>query len=323
MKTFIKKTTQFMVAIAIVTAVVTISSCGEKKAKAVKVSKDYVHNTILRKVRLGDGIPLAINLSVRWKIEDYANFSTQFASANQFDSLILSPRKFELANNVSNTYLNVDTLFNSQRQEFITDLKSYIKNNLGEEGITIKEVIVSDIIFPKTFLDSKEKIALQEQEMETIRKQSAINVERAEANKLQTLADGQVAMKQAEVEAKVQKIKAETEKSVRASRLAKAETQKQVDKLKAQADATRKKLLAKARLEEKTDLKDLDIKKKDQMAQMEFNNDMRMAKLCTDNPTYATYMVNKELASKVQIAVLPSGQDASVFNGLLGNASAK
>jgi len=307
-------------ALVLIAAVSTFTSCGEKKQKTpIKVSKDFVHKSVLNKVRLGDGIPLAINLSVRWKIEDYAKFSKEFPTADKFDSLVLTPRKLELANDVSNNYLNVDTLFNYQRHEFIADLKAYLKMNLGEEGITIKEVIVSDIIFPSSFLDSKEKIALQKQEMETIRNQSAINLERAEANKLQEEANGQVAMKKAEVEAKVQKIKAQTEKSTRISRLARAETEKQVAKMKAQADATRKKLLAKADLEKKKDLKDLEIKRLDEMAALEFNNDMRMAKLCTDNPVYATYMVNKELASKVQIAVLPNNQDASVFKGFLGN----
>jgi hypothetical protein len=36
-----------------------------------------------------------------------------------------------------------------------------------------------------------------------------------------------------------------------------------------------------------------------------------------ENPAYASFMVNKELASKVQIAVLPSGSDANVFGDLL------
>ena len=44
--------------------------------------------------------------------------------------------------------------------------------------------------------------------------------------------------------------------------------EKQVAKMKAEADATRKKLLAKAALEEKTDLKDLEIAKQEEIAQI-------------------------------------------------------
>ena len=310
-------------AIAIILFTASMQSCKKREVIAAKESRDFVHNAVLQKVRLGDGIPLAIDVSVRWKIEDYASFKKQFKSANEFDSLVLMPRKLELANNVSNDFDHVDTLFNSKRQTYIKALKTYLMNNLGEKGIVIKEVIISDIIFPKSYLDSKEKLAMQQQELHTIRKQSIINVERAEANKRQAEADGKVTMTKAEVNAKVQRINAETEKSIRATRLAKAETEKQVAKLRAESDAAKQKLLAKARLEEKTDLKNLEINRQDEMAKMQFDNDMRMAKLCTDNPVYATYMVNKELASKVQIAVLPNNQDASVFNSLLGKSSAR
>lgn len=298
-------------------------SCTKKKKETVKESRDFVHHSILQKVRLGDGIPLSIDVSVRWKVEDFASFKKQFSNSNEFDSLVLTPRKLELANIISNQFDHVDTLFNSKRQTYIKAMKEYLKNNLGEPGIAIKEVIISDIIFPKSYLESKERLAMQQQELQTIRKQSIINIERAEANKRQAEADGKVTMTEAEVNAKVQRINAETEKSIRATRLAKAETEKQVAQLRAESDAAKQKLLAKARLEEKTDLKNLEINQKNELAKMQFENDMRMAKLCTDNPVYATYMVNKELASKVQIAVLPNNQDASVFNSLLGKSSVR
>lgn len=323
MKNSIQKTLTSFLTVVLIGLLFSLNSCQKKEQLPKKVSRDFVHNCILNKVRLGDGIPLAIDLSVRWNIEDYEAFQKQFSNANEFDSLVLMPRKLELANNVSNDFDNVDTLFNTQRHQYITALKSYIKANLGEKGITIKEVIISDIIFPRSYLDSKEKLAMQEQELQTIRKRSIMNIERAKAAKRQAEADGVVSMTKAEVNAKIQRINAETEKSIRATRLAKAETEKQVSKLQAEAQAVKKKLMAKARLEEKTDLKNLEINKQNEIAKMQFDNDLRMAKLCSDNPVYATYMVNKELASKVQIAVLPNNQDASVFSNLLGKSASK
>ncbi len=320
-KTFKKSGITFLLCSILLTSI--FSSCNKQPEVIAKVSQDYVHNSTLEKVRLGDGIPLAIKISVRWKIEDYNNFVKQFPNADKFDSLVLAPRKLELANNISNKYPSVDTLFNTHRHKFISELKSYLKSNLGKEGIVIKEVIVSDIIFPQTFLKSKEKLALQQQELQTIKKQSAIDVQRAKSNTLRAEANGKVNVTKAKVDAKLQQIKAETEKSIRASRLAKAETEKQVSKLREQSDATRKKLLAKASLKGKIDLRDMELSRKKQVQQMEFDSDMRMAKLFSDNPVYATYMVNKELASKVQIAVLPNNQDASVFNSLLGKTSSK
>ena len=310
----------------------TTTGCKEEKlTPPTVISRDQVFQSSLYDVRLGDGIPLDVELSVRWKIEDYQKFSLQFESPDHYDSLILAPRQHELANKVSNTYHNVDSVFTIQRHQFINELKSYMKQHLGEEGIQIKEVIVSELKFPSSYTSSREVLATQEQELERIRRQSIIDLENRNAAKEQAEAQGKVDMAKAEMEAKVQKIKAETEKSIRASRLAKAETEKQVSKLQAIAESERQELMAKADLKKREGLKDLEIQKQKELnlialekqKQQEaivFNKDLQMAKLCTENPAYANYMVNKELASKVQIAVLPSSQDASVFNNLLNNS---
>jgi len=319
--------------IGLLTAVVLIismPSCKDEVVTPTKITRDQVYHSTLQSVRLKDGVPLNIKVAVRWKIADFVKFSEQFESPNKYDTLILAPRQLELANDVSNKYINVDTLFNSQRHQFISDLKTYLMANLGEDGVEIKEVIVSDVIFPYNYTNGKEKLALQQQDLERIRKQAEINEENANASKRQAVSNGQVLMAQAEQNAKVQKIKAETEKSIRLSKLAQAETQKQVSVLTAESEAKRRVLLAKADLTSKKDLKNLrmqeqrdrdkiEIDKKVKLEQVAFDTDMRMAKLCSDNPVYATYMVNKELASKVQIAVLPNNQDGSVFNSLLNN----
>ena len=311
---------------------ITTTGCKEEKLTPPKViSRDQVYQSELYNVRLGDGIPLNIDLSVRWKIEDYEKFSLQFESPDHYDSLILAPRQLELANKVSNNYANVDSVFTVQKHEFVNNLKSYLKQHLGEPGIEIKEVIIADIGFPGSYTNSRETLATQEQELERIRRQSVIDLEQRNAAKEQAEAQGQVDMAKAEMEAKVQKIKAETEKSIRASRLAKAETEKQVSKLQAQAEAERQALMADADLKKRKGLKDLELQKQKELnllaldkereqEAIKFNQDLQMAKLCSENPTYANYMVNKELASKVQIAVLPSSQDASVFNNLLNNS---
>jgi regulator of protease activity HflC (stomatin/prohibitin superfamily) len=309
-----------------------LSSCKNETIVPEKISKDLVYSSTMQDVRLGDGVPLDISLSVRWKIEDYNKFSTQFESPNHFDSLVIAPRQLELANIVANHYDNVDSVFTGQRHAFVSELKAYLINHLGEEGVTIKEVIVADVIFPSTYTSAMEQLAMQEQELERIRKQSILELEKSISQRKQAEEDGKVAMAKAEMNAKVQKINAETEQSVRSNRLAQAETEKQVAKLQAQAQAEREELMAEVQLKNQRDQKLLEVKhqrdldmaeieKQKQMEGLEFDQDMKMAKLCTENPAYANYMVNKELASKVQIAVLPSNQDASVFSGLLNNST--
>lgn len=325
----------------------TITSCQEKKKPQppVKISRDQVFQSTLSDIRLGDGIPLDVDLSIRWRVEDYEKFSLQFKSPDHYDSLILAPRQHELANKVSNTYHHVDSVFTTQKHQFVNELKKFLKGNLGEPGITIKEVIVAEVRFPVSYTQNKEVLATQEQELNRIRRQALIDLEKRDASRKMAEAQGKVDMAKAEMEAKVQRIKAETEKSIRASKLAKAETDKQVSRLRAQSEAERKELMAKVDLKKRRDLKNLEMQKrkeldkialnkqrgldkiavdkKIELEKIKLNQDLQMAKLCSENPTYANYMVNRELASKVQIAVLPATKDASVFNNLLSNGMTK
>lgn len=331
MKTNQKLTTLYLI---ISLVVLSFTSCKNKAKVPEKVSHDMVYNSHLNEIRLGDGVPLDLSVSVRWKILDFEAFSSQFSSPDEFDSLVLNSREMEIANTVANEYLNVDSVFTSQRHAFILDVKNNFLAQLGEPGIEIKEVIVSDLKFPTSYTSAMEQLAMQERELESIRKQSLIELEKSIAAKQQAEEDGKVAMAKAEMNAKVQNINAETEKSIRQNRLAQAETEKQVSKLQAEAQAQKQERLAEADLKRQREFKKLEIENQKEVNQLAvekqkdmdalvFNQDMQMAKLCMENPAYANYMVNKELASKVQIAVLPSTGDASVFSGLLNNGMAQ
>jgi hypothetical protein len=48
--------------------------------------------------------------------------------------------------------------------------------------------------------------------------------------------------------------------------------------------------------------------------------DRETAKVYAANPAYASFLVNKELASKVQIAVLPLGTDSGVLGNIIQSA---
>ncbi|MFK8103348.1 MAG: SPFH domain-containing protein [Saprospiraceae bacterium] len=313
----------------LVTALFTIcfTACSTKN-EIIKELRDHVHANNFPGVRLGDGVPLALNISVRWKIQSPTSFYSQFSSPDSFNLVVLQARTSELVKNISNSFESVDSVFSTHRFQYISAIKDGLLKELGEEGIQIKEVMVADIQFPKRFTDAMENVSLQEQELARIRNQNKVELEKAEANRKKAEADGMIAIAQAEAQGKLQKIQAQTEKSNRQSELAKAETQAQVDKMRAQTEAKRKRLLAQADLESKRELKDLEMQKKREIEQIQvekqrsldqvdFEKQMALAKLCLDNPTYASFLVNKELASHVQIAVLPSGTDANVFGNLL------
>ena len=318
------RTLQFLPVIMVVMMTFFFSSCYNSNFS----NKDFVHENYLHEIRLGDGVPLKLTFSIRWALEDGPYFYDQFNSADSFNLVVLRPRALELAKTISNEFPSVDSVFSTHRQVYINKIKESLMANLGEQGITVKEIILSDIRFPTSYTKAMEQVGLKRQEIERIRQMNEVELERAAANKKKAEADGQVQIAQAEAQGKLQKIQAETEKSRRKSELAKAETEKQVQRMKAQADAEKLKLIAKAELEKKRDLKNLDVQKQEELEQIKINKQrqldrvafeqqLELARLCSENPTFASFLINKELASKVEIAVLPTGSDPNVFGGLL------
>lgn len=319
------------------------SSCKEEIKKDVPIRKQIVSSSTLHGVRLADGMPLDISISTRWEIEDNKLFETQFGTSGRYDTLVLTPKQRELASQVSNRYEYVDSVFTTQRQVFIQNLKKHLSKNLNEEGITVNEVIISKIEFPSTYTNVKERLALQDQELKSIKKQSVIDLENAQAQKSKAVAQGEVNVEQAQLDARLEKIQAEMEKSRRASMLARAETEKQVAAKRAEADARRQVLMAEAdakqrelfanvEAERNRKLNDVEVEKQTNLATVElekgkkneeiaFDANLKMAGLFEQNTSYAGYLINKELASKVSIAVLPSDQNDGVFSELLSNST--
>jgi hypothetical protein len=132
----------------------------------------------------------------------------------------------------------------------------------------------------------------------------------------------------------VAEINAKAEDQRRLSAVAKAETEAQIAEKRAKTDAARERLMAeaqadkerqlsKARLEEKKALKDLEVQKQKEMDQLALEKEKGVAQLCATTPSYANFLINRELASKVQIAVLPQGSDASFLGGLIQNSASK
>ena len=314
----------------VMAGLLTVSIFSSCKNKTVyhQVSKIEVKD-----IRLGDGVPLCLGLSVRWTFTDEKSFYSQFKSVQNYDSLIMLPRSREIVSNISNTFPSVDSVFTSMRERFILSVKKALQDKLGKEDIVVKEIIVSNIKFPQSFTQSMEKVGLKERELELIRQQKALDVEKAKADEERALANGRVSIAQAQMDGKVEQINAEAEKQRRMNAIAKAETEAQLSELNSKAEAEKvqqlgkaeaekKRMLAKVDVEKDQDMKDVAVQNQKKLNKVAFEKEMDYAKLCTENPTYATFLVNKEMASKVQIAVLPTGTDGGMIRSLLQSSSA-
>ncbi len=301
-----------------------LSACSNQQHH----KETQVHRNLLQNVRLGDGIPLDLNVTLRWTPGLMTDITVKRYHPDSFNQQIIIPRSLELTKQVSNKFPSVDSVFSVHRDLYIEAIKDILAEGLTENGIDVKDVIIADIGFPPSYISAKETVGLKDQELEKIRQQNIIKIEEAKAMREQADADGKVKIAQAEADSKVQEIKAKTEKNRRKAEVAVAETEAQVERMKAKAEADKNRALADAEVEKARKLKNIEVEKKKELEQIavdkvsqldrvEFERQIQLAKLCQENPTYATFLVNKELASKVDIAVLPTGGEKSVFDNII------
>jgi hypothetical protein len=119
------------------------------------------------------------------------------------------------------------------------------------------------------------------------------------------------------VEGKVAEINAQTEDKRRLSEVARAETEARVLDRRTRAEVDRQRLLTRHEVERRQELNRVDIDKQKQLDQVAITREKGLALLTAENPSYAAYLVNRELASKVQIAVLPLGTESGVLGNML------
>ncbi len=322
------RTARWLVALVMIVTLLG-SACG--KGTGGLTDQDQVHKAELADIRLGDGVPLKLSIAIRWRIEDGRAFSRQFSDPANYAGLVFDPKAREVTSNVANTYASVSSVFRPEREKFMRDVKQALRQKLAEQGVTIKDVVLAEILFPKSFTDALEVKATKEQELERIRQKSAIELEDAKAVQNKAIAEGQVGIERAKVAGKVAEINAEAENKRRLTSLAKAETEAQVLvrrskseverlRLVAAQEADRQRKLNEIELEKSARLRDLEVKKQKELDELAVARDRETAKVYAANPAYASFLVNKELASKVQIAVLPLGTDSGVLGNIIQGA---
>ena len=291
--------------------VLLFTSC--QNGQTNELGKDQVFQKTFQNIRLGDGVPLSLQISVRWNVQNSSKFLSQFPNPGAYDSLILEPRERELLNDIANDYMSVDSVFTIQRTFFIQDIKKELKGNLGEDGIAIKEIIVSDIIFPSTFTTAMEQVSLKERQLDAIRLEKMSDLEKAKANEETAKANGKVKIEEARAEGEIARMNAQIEQQKRRVQLEEAETEIKVMEAKAKSEVNQLKLMEAAKLENERNAYAL-----------YYTRDTALARIYTKNPVYARYLINKELASKVQVAIIPPHTEVnSLLEGINLNGQKK
>ncbi len=293
------------------------------KQTASKTEKDRLSNYHFGQVRLADGVPLDLSVNLRWQVADPETFYRQQLHPDTFQRHVMFPRCEEALRSMAHHYTSVDSIFLRQRERFLNDVKNTLAAALGTDGITVKEVIVSELKFPDSYTSAMEQAGLLRQEFERIRRQNAVELAVADADRRKAEAMARVQIAQEEANARIRDIQARTEERNRAAELAKAETEVQIEAKKAVIAADRQRQLNEVEIEKVAKLQGLELLKQKQNDSVEVERHSTLARVYADNPNYATFVVNKELASKVNIAVVPAGANPSVFDNLINGAIKK
>lgn len=319
---------KFAMPIIALMALLTTTACVFLPGVPQELKVAQTHPIYLEEIRLGDGVPLDLSLTVRWHITNGKAFLKHHASVEAYHHNSMIPRAKEALALTSNQFPSVDSVFGSQRADYLQEVKNTVRLSLNDGLIEIDEIVVPDLGFPLAYTEAKQAVGLRNQELAYIAEQSKIDLAQAAATRKRTDADNKLRIAQAEADGRLQKIQAQMEKDRRASELARAETQRQVAQMNSEAESERRLVLAKADLKKQRDLKNLELEKRREIDRLELLRDkdqhelqheqqLQLAKLCTDNPVYASFLVNRELAGQVEIAVLPTGTSPNVFKDLL------
>ena len=288
-----------------------LSQCT-RTAEEAKM-KEQIFQFRANQVRLSDGVPLDFNCYIYWNIEYPKAFLQQYDSLAAFTGKVLQPRAAQSVLEVAHRYDSVDSVFGGQRPAFMAEVKQALKRSLQMEGIIIREVTIADLSFPSSYLEFKQRAGLQRQELENIKQQTVIEIAQVEKERKMTEVRARVQVAQEEANAKILDIQTKSEERKRASELARAETQAQLDFKKAMSEAERQRTMNGVELEKLTQLKDLEISKTSQLNENEWTNQTELARLHEENPRYTSFLVNKELAGKIHMAVLPTGSSPDIL----------
>ena len=138
--------------------------------------KDHAMEAKLAQLRLADGAPISVDLTYRWKVAIVDIFRQLFEGVRAFDSLVLKARAREIADLQTVKFLTIDSVFTTQREDFVEAIRTELRFNLGGNKAIIKEVIVTNLSFPTRYTNALEDISLRTKDIEVISYESLMNI---------------------------------------------------------------------------------------------------------------------------------------------------
>ena len=267
-------------------------------------------------VQSREGLNIGLAVTVRYRLDPNWLSSVQAHMPQPVDKELVPPVVASAWRELAPSY-TVREIFSTKREEVRAQATSIITRKLGEDGIVVEEVMLSDIQLPEQYAKGLEGLLLKEQEDDQLGVVTDIQEKQVRIAELQAEAEAKQKEKQAEGDAQSKVIEAKGEadamqytlplkqKQIEQSKL-EAEARKEATIQNAEADAEAKVIDSKAELQRRNLLADAEASRIKLIAAANAERMTSEATLLNKSPLLINKIVAERLSDKIQVLMVPS-----------------
>jgi regulator of protease activity HflC (stomatin/prohibitin superfamily) len=267
-------------------------------------------------VQSREGLNIGLAVTVRYRLDSNRLSSVQAHMPQPVDKELVPPVVASAWRELAPSY-TVREIFSTKREEVRAAAAKIITRKLGDDGIVVDEVMLSDIQLPEEYAKGLEGLLLKEQEDDQMGVITDIQQKQVRIAELQAEAEAAQKVKHAEGEAKSKVVEAKGEadamqytlplkqKQIEQSKL-EAEARKEATIQNAQADAEAKVIDSKAELQRRNLLAEAEASRVRLMATANAERMTSEAELLNKSPLLINKIVAERLSDKIQVVMVPS-----------------
>jgi regulator of protease activity HflC (stomatin/prohibitin superfamily) len=272
-------------------------------------------------VQSKEGLSIGLAITVRYKLDpkrlDFIHANLPQPVEREIVPPVVASTFRELAPGYT-----VQEVFAGKREELRKTAADRITQQLGQDGVIVKEVMLRDVQLPAEYAKGLEGLLLKEQENEGLGVETEMKAKQVKIAEYEAEAAKVQQVKQAEGAATVKVLQAKSEadamqytlplkkQQIEQSRL-EAEAHKEATVKNAEAQAEAKVIDSKAELERRNLLADAEASRIRKVAAADAERMKTEAVLLKQNPLLINKIVAERLSDKLQLMMVPS--DAKIF----------
>jgi regulator of protease activity HflC (stomatin/prohibitin superfamily) len=263
-----------------------------------------------------EGLNIGMAVTVRYRLDPSRLSSVQAHMPQPVDKELVPPVVASAWRQLAPEY-TVREIFSTKREEVRAKAAAIITRKLGQDGIVVEEVMLSDIQLPEQYAKGLEGLLLKEQEDDQLGVVTDIQQKQVRIAELQAEAEAVQKVKAAEGEAKSRVVEAKGEsdamqytlplkqKQIEQSKL-EAEARKETTIQNAEAQAQAKVIDSKAELERRNMMAEAEASRVRLMATADAERMTSEAALLNKSPLLINKIIAERLSDKIQMVMVPS-----------------